>query len=510
MNTFKKKSLHAAVLAGLGAIGAVGTAEAVHINPDGQGQVLIYPYYTSRASQFTAISVVNTTSQFKAVKVRFLEGKNSREVLDFNLFLSPFDVWTGGVTESAAGTGARVVTNDNSCVTPSDLFTEARTDNGQALNAFKNYAYTGANVDVAALGSLDRTREGYFEMIEMGIVTTAAVQAFIKHGTNGVPANCAALDTLDPGFITVPALGFFSNVNHLLVPTGGLAGRASIINGATGVNYTYEPTAVDQWTNAVNYTRAGFETPSLSEVFPRTSNVFTNGGVVNATWAAGRDAMSAIMMRDTLMNEFILDSATASLTDWVITFPTKRDYITTTTFAQPFSAAFATTAGACDPYGVAVYNREEGAPGAAATTILPSPRPPVVTAAGSNLCWEANVVPFGASSLLGSTNTNTLVSPFNTFVTSATTTPGSLTTPALRSTQGPNGWLLMSFQANLAPAIQRTIAPTAATINGVAAVSGVHVGLPVIGAMFHNYNRAGVVSTYGGVVGHRYTRQILP
>jgi len=28
--------------------------------------------------------------------------------------------------------------------------------------------------------------------------------------------------------------------------------------------------------------------------------------------------------------------------------------------------------------------------------------------------------------------------------------------------------------------------------------------------MFHNYNRAGVVSTYGGVVGHRYTRQILP
>ena len=95
-------------------------------------------------------------------------------------------------------------------------------------------------------------------------------------------------------------------------------------------------------------------------------------------------------------------------------------------------------------------------------------------------------------------------------MTSATTTPGSLTTPALRSTQGPNGWFLMSFQANTAPAIQRTIAPTAATINGVAAVSGVHVGLPVIGAMFHNYNRAGVVSTYGGVVGHRYTRQILP
>ena len=40
MNTLKKKSLHAAVLAGLAAVGAAGTAEAVHINPDGLGQVL--------------------------------------------------------------------------------------------------------------------------------------------------------------------------------------------------------------------------------------------------------------------------------------------------------------------------------------------------------------------------------------------------------------------------------------------------------------------------------------
>ena len=33
-----------------------------------------------------------TTSLTKAVKVRFLDGKNGREVLDFNLFLSPADV----------------------------------------------------------------------------------------------------------------------------------------------------------------------------------------------------------------------------------------------------------------------------------------------------------------------------------------------------------------------------------------------------------------------------------
>jgi hypothetical protein len=42
----------------------------------------------------TLMSVVNTTASTKAIKVRFREGRNSLEVLDFNVFLSPFDVWT--------------------------------------------------------------------------------------------------------------------------------------------------------------------------------------------------------------------------------------------------------------------------------------------------------------------------------------------------------------------------------------------------------------------------------
>ena len=507
MSMFKKTKL-AAAIASAGCALIAGQASAVYVNEDGLGQALIYPYYTVRGDNMTLLSVVNTTNNAKIVKVRFREGKNTSDVLDFNLFLSPQDVWTGAVV--ATTDGARVVSNDNSCVTPSDLFTEARTDpNGLALNAFKNYQYTGTNLDAAAFSSLDRTREGYFEVIEMGVVIDAKIQGYIKHGSTGVPANCAALDALDPGSgnaVIFPNIGVFLNP-----PLGGLAGRASIINATTGANYTTDSTAVDAWSNAVNYSQAGFITPSLSAVAPSTSNVFTGGGVVQATWTASRDAMSAAIMRDTMMNEFILDTGTASLTDWVITFPTKRDYVSAGNgnAAQPFANNFPnSTTGACDPYGIAVYNREEQTTTAAPNVILPSPRPPVSTPVGAQLCWEANVVPFGASSLLGSTNTNALVSPFNTFVLGATTTGAALTTPALRATQGPNGWFLMSFQANTAPSIQRTIAPTAFT-GPVAVTTGVHVGLPVIGAMFHNYNRAGVVSSYGGVIGHKYTRQIL-
>ena len=99
-----RNSLTTAVIAGIaGVAGIANMASAVNLNPDGLGQVLLYPYYTVHNGQNTNLSVVNTTSIGKAVKVRFLEGYNSREVLDFNLFLSPFDVWTAVVFPVSGG-----------------------------------------------------------------------------------------------------------------------------------------------------------------------------------------------------------------------------------------------------------------------------------------------------------------------------------------------------------------------------------------------------------------------
>ena len=85
MKPVQKKALAAAVVAALG----VGSAEAVYQNPNGTGQVLIYPYFTVQQvggkSMNTLVTVVNTTTTAKVMKVRFREGKASKEVLDFNL-----------------------------------------------------------------------------------------------------------------------------------------------------------------------------------------------------------------------------------------------------------------------------------------------------------------------------------------------------------------------------------------------------------------------------------------
>ncbi|MBL0122197.1 MAG: hypothetical protein IPP88_05515 [Betaproteobacteria bacterium] len=548
MNTFKMKSMHVAVLAGLAAIGAAGTAEAVHINPDGTGQVLIYPYYTARAGQATLITIINSQNNTKMVKVRFLEGKNSREVLDFNLYLSPADVWTGAIVGTT--NGARVVTNDNSCVTPSDLFAETRTDGaGNALNEFKNYQYTGTFQDAAVFASLDRTREGYFEVIEMGVIddntidgdvigagTAATVTGYIKHNSAGVPANCGALDSFDD-FAGNPATTRFPNTGTTPAstpvtgpffltqpPRGGLTGRASIISSATGSNYTYSPTAFDAWSTVQKYTESGNLLPSIASVDSTpaagpTSNVFTSAGIVTTVWPltanGARDAMSATMMRNTVINEYILDAATASQTDWIVTFPTKRSYVNAGTGAAtaPFSFNFPnSTTGSCDPYGFSVLNREEGVPGSLTPIPNPSPLPPGVTVAGAQLCWEANVVPFAASSLVASQNTNPLITSLQQFVNGATTVPGSRTTPTSRATQGPNGYMFMNFNA-LVQVLATTGGTTTRTPLGGAAApvaAAVYNGLPVVGVMLHNYQNTGVVSRYGGTVDHKFTRSITP
>src|SRR5437762_5074217 len=129
MNTFKRKSLYAA-LAGVGALGVTGAAQAVNVNPDGLGQALVYPFYDTQGTSApynSLLSVVNSTNSGKVVKVRFLEGRASREVLDFNLWLSPRDVWTAAIIPSGAGAG--IITADLSCTTPKVSSTAAAPPN---------------------------------------------------------------------------------------------------------------------------------------------------------------------------------------------------------------------------------------------------------------------------------------------------------------------------------------------------------------------------------------------
>src|SRR6266516_427420 len=337
MNSFQRKSLYAA-LAGVGALGVTGAADAVNVNPGGLGQALIYPYYTVNSDAAgntynSLLSVVNSTASAKAVKVRFLEGKNSREVLDFNLFLSKHDVWTAAILPSASG-GAKVITIDNSCTIPSNTFLKAGVD-------FVNFAYTGSADDKGGSG-LDRTKEGYVEIIEMASFPTYTCTSIQVTHVAGVPFDCAGVT--DSGAL-----------NDSVSATGGLFGGMSLINVGAGTDYTEDAVALQRFNNTANYQNAGSVSPQLQDASPRISVVFAaeplfsgDLGVYVSKWcdtdpinciSEGRynkaDPVSASLMHDAVLNEFVLDPGTKSGTDWVVTFPTKRFYVNTGTGSAP-------------------------------------------------------------------------------------------------------------------------------------------------------------------------------
>src|SRR5436305_800531 len=144
MTGYAKRAVFAA-LAAAGLITSTGTVQAVNLSADNRGQVLLYPYYTTRADSAgnayaTLLSVVNATASAKAVRVRFMEGKNSREVTGFNLFLSPFDVWTSAALPDTTSGGAKIGTLDLSCTLPA--FSASPT---APFVSFVNFTYAGVN-----------------------------------------------------------------------------------------------------------------------------------------------------------------------------------------------------------------------------------------------------------------------------------------------------------------------------------------------------------------------------
>jgi hypothetical protein len=239
-------------------------------------------------------------------------------------------------------------------------------------------------------------------------------------------------------------------------------------------------------------------------------------GVLRAVWASPREAVSAVLMRNRVINEFVTDAGTVSKTDWVFSMPTKRDFIIAGIGIlpnRPFSNNFAneTATGACDAYTLNIFNRETGTLGSPIGGGLIGVRPPPVAVPGQLLCWQTNVMEFGSVGLLGSTNNGQLAGGATAFAAvGATTTGAAGATLSRRVLQGPNGWAIIGFGGTTDPIsgqAQQSITPLSATLNGVA-VAGTHFGLPIIGAMFHNYTNSGVNSIYGGVIPHRYTRNI--
>jgi hypothetical protein len=534
---FKTRMINAAVAAALGTV--AGAAQAVNLGNDGEGQVLIYPYYTTQTKTIptggtgafnTLFTIVNSDSvNGKAVKVRFLEGKNSFEVLDFNLYLSPNDMWTGvlltcagpNATNGCTAAGAPMLrTTDNSCTAaeiPIVTHSGLPGDSGATREvAFRNFAYSGTNKDAWNDQSLGRAMEGYLEVIEMGAYAFTDTPNFtytasLHSQTTQVPASCAAIRNAWTG----PTGSQVYTGGSLDAPTGQLSGALTLINANEGTDASVDAIALDNFSNVANHQEPGTARPDLRESSsPLLSNVFDGPVMVSTNWGltgaplSPAIPVSAVLLRNQIVNEYVVLASPVGLsTDHVVTMPTKRFH---QQFAdmRPFTTTVSQNAGGiCEVVSLTFYNRDETIQ---STQPGFSPPPPSTT---TQLCYEANVLSLAS----GGTTSNVLAS-VTVHGPGLAAVPPAVTAPLVSNFS--EGWLRYGFtQTVTAPAAVNTTCFTSLVTDpfssafpcNPAGSQTTYVGLPVVGFFIEDFNNtSNPLLSYGTAYASRYTRRVVP
>ncbi len=324
------------------------------VGNSGTGHMLVVPYFSTQAANATLLSVINTdTVNGKAVKVRFRGAANSDDIFDFQVFLSPGDVWTAEVSQNAQGV-SRLVTNDASCTKPAK----------ETINSTP-FITSRLNPKLSAEEKANQTREGYIEIFNMAdippVTTNTGVYPLIKH-VNGV-APCANVTANGVANTAWTDLNTNTDAGGLAAlglarPTTGLAANWTLINVPKAVAWSGTATGIEA-VNADNnpvaakyvyfpqsqVSAAGLAAQFTADPLLNTTSV-TSGGVtttvpaavapalydlpdmstpyVAGTPAAQATALSRALAATSVINEYWTDPAIAAATDWVFSMPTRR------------------------------------------------------------------------------------------------------------------------------------------------------------------------------------------
>lgn len=619
-------------LKGAAGIAAIATAiasapaMAVNVSKDGVGEVAISPFYSTRNNWSSLINLTNTSDKPIVVKVRLHESYNSRDVLDFIVALSSYDVWTGRVFEGPNGPVLRSLdqTNDAgdiTCTIPSTVGYNIDTkgtagtadDEPYALNDGTPLSTLGFGVNPASATAtdIDRLREGYVEFLVMGH----------SYGDDPVdhPVGFAIenhdCDTLDVAFDDRPMNGttfgpvfgadgiggdeydvrntyILATAQEFGEPINAVKFNARMLNGTLGVeaglpvttwaNF-FNPGGVDaagaydgaggaviapldgvvtpddnfdclvtrgderiqsdgfytglDWEAGVDPTDSScqnliaaqrdfaFLEPSLGDAYPPLAYfwndqldipveflpiAYGSDDGLPAVFGSQRgiDAVSATIMRESILNEWSTNPAQGVATEWVVTFPTKGfyvDYSATDEQAAlidldsnaegvvalrreemdnggepyaPFENEWDGTQ-SCDEYSFTLYDRAEQSLDLGGVIISPTP-----SGVRPSLCFESNVITFNGITRLGS--------PMATVANRSNIDTSGLTNNA--------GWMDLTFDT---PALTPTLAGE--VTDGTPPIIGM-IGKPVIGFILkvRTFPNSAADQNFASAVEHGY------
>lgn len=373
-----------------------------HVNGEGTGQVLLFPFYSVVSEANTYIHITNNTDESKAVKIRFLESRNSEVVLEFNAYLGPNDVFPVGIDEYQGG--ASIITADSTCTVPelgtaNGAYSGTQTElfDGSVLRRqpFVPYQYD----DEKGSSGIGRTLIGHAEVIEMGVVDDSIDVS-----------KCDEINTLwTSGKWTT------DTSDNVTAPTGGLSGDSIFINPSKAFSMSLGATMIDGWAKpATNYhTGTGTLQPTLDKGVSKAT-IFDGDDYVTVDYSkqanGGALAVSAALATQSINNEVQIEAAIAAETDWVATFPTKRFFVNGTTASAPFTKAYDSTKAdptTCETVTLTRYDRNSNSTTGTGTFV------PDSTGVDGELCNSISILSFHQNSALGVTGSTSVAFPYS-------------------------------------------------------------------------------------------------
>jgi hypothetical protein len=459
----KKNVMPVAVAA---ALTATASHAAMFVNDKNTGEALIFPFYSAENGNNTLVNIVNTTGVEKAVKIRIIEGENSQEVLDFNVYFSAEDHFSFAISATEEG-GGQLTTGDNTCTVPQI----------DGAIPFRNFAYLGDenSAEVAAYAAanpdaspgdtgypvaydntgIGRTQVGYIEVIEMGQIdpsptgtpvsdsvydTTATgyvgmtVSDAVTHDSDGMPANCSMLvdawsdlGATNGQWLTDAGTGGKGTSEfEASWAGGGLYGYATVINVPQGAAFGYDAVAIDNLIadgddtgHALHYKPGDKEPNFLDTAITTDALVNTASGSVPIAMGgsygpgvAQVQALNSMIMATEVMNDYVTDPAIAATTDWVLTFPTKTFHVAGLydSTIEPFSERWNEQTACEDTWFTSIDREESNAPitppGSSAPDFSPAPQStdPDDPDRDLPLCFETNIIQFATESAAGNSS----------------------------------------------------------------------------------------------------------
>ncbi|HKK23748.1 MAG TPA: hypothetical protein VJ947_08685, partial [Pseudohaliea sp.] len=405
------------------------------------GDLGLVPYYTVAGDWITGIHLVNTSDQTQVVKFRFRRASDSMDALDFNVIMSPYDVYAGYLSDDEEGVISWQA-DDTTCTAP--LSSSGKLEMPEIFR--------------------DGAETGYVEIIAMGEADEDQPSSYYAKHVNGEPRDCEVVsenffadgsstregvEDFETTWSSDPDEEFVDEDSDDLIDStysdSGNAIKVSyfIRDNASGVefgdnavhiqNFQTVATMTNQQFGILSGDLDGFDFPDLDGGSPMEAssrgryNLIRDGGVLGV---------------DKIVNEWTANEANGAALDWVVTLPGQYTQLhlpgyiaanfgplapavdcvrpTDPTGILPSAITPADLAGAsaedplaviCDYRDIPVtadidaWNREEFAGEDPDESLVVSPAPPGSTPSVI-LDKEVNIVTFGGNSVLGVSGTD--------------------------------------------------------------------------------------------------------